>query len=86
MGAKIIAQYAILGDYDFVNIFEAESNESYSSYFSTIWLKRYSEITTIAAITMQEYVRELEMARLLTSEFSSLLGFFRSWHFQIINP
>ena len=28
MGAKIIAQYAVLGDYDFVNIIEAQSNEA----------------------------------------------------------
>jgi uncharacterized protein with GYD domain len=28
MGAKIIAQYAVLGNFDFVNIIEAESNEA----------------------------------------------------------
>ncbi|MCK5124404.1 MAG: GYD domain-containing protein, partial [Dehalococcoidia bacterium] len=27
MGAKILAQYAVLGPYDFVNIIEAPSNE-----------------------------------------------------------
>ena len=27
MGAKIIAQYAVLGPYDFVNILEAPNNE-----------------------------------------------------------
>jgi len=28
MGAKVIAQYALLGNYDFINILEAPSNEA----------------------------------------------------------
>ena len=28
MGAKVLAQYAILGQYDFINILEAPNNES----------------------------------------------------------
>ena len=30
MGAKVLAQYALLGPYDFVNIIEAPSNEALS--------------------------------------------------------
>ena len=65
MGARIIAQYATLGDYDFVNIFEAESNEAIARVSAQFGSRGTLEITTIAAITMQEYVRELEMAKII---------------------
>ena len=65
MGAKIIAQYSILGDYDFVNIFEAESNEAIARISAQFASRGTLEITTIAAITMQEYVREMEMAKII---------------------
>jgi len=60
MGAKIIAQYAVLGDYDFVNIIEAQSNEVIARISAQFGSRGTLEVTTLAAITMQDYVRELE--------------------------
>ena len=65
MGAKIIAQYAVLGDYDFVNIIEAQSNEAIARISAQFGSRGTLEVTTLAAITMQDYVRELEMAKII---------------------
>ena len=66
MGAKIIAQYAVLGDYDFVNIIEAESNEAIARIAAQFGSRGTVEPITMGAITMQDYVRELETAKIIS--------------------
>jgi uncharacterized protein with GYD domain len=66
MGAKVIAQYALLGSYDFINILEAQSNEVIARVASDIGSRGTLEPITMAAITMQEYVRELETAKIIS--------------------
>lgn len=66
MGAKVIAQYALLGSYDFINILEAQSNEVIARVASEIGSRGTLEPVTMAAITMQEYVRELETAKIIS--------------------
>ena len=68
MGAKVIAQYALLGSYDFINILEAQSNEVIARVASEIGSRGTLEPTTMAAITMQEYVRELETAKIISKQ------------------
>jgi len=65
MGAKIVAQYALLGNYDFINIMEAQSNEAIARVASEIGSRGTLEPITMAAITMQDYVRELETAKIV---------------------
>ena len=65
MGAKIIAQYLVLGDFDFVNIIEAESNEAIARISAVFSSRGTLDITTLPAITMQDYVREMEMATII---------------------
>ncbi len=65
MGAKIVAQYALLGSYDFINILEAQSNEAIARVASEIGSRGTLEPITMAAITMQDYVRELETAKIV---------------------
>jgi uncharacterized protein with GYD domain len=65
MGAKIVAQYALLGNYDFINILEAQSNEAIARVASEIGSRGTLEPITMAAITMQDYVRELETAKIV---------------------
>jgi len=65
-GAKIISQYAMLGNYDFVNIIEAESNEAGARISAQFGSRGTLEVTTLAAITMQDYVRELETAKIIS--------------------
>lgn len=65
MGAKILAQYAVLGDYDFINLIEAPSNEVIARVSSQLGSRGTLEPLTMAAITMQEYVRELETGNII---------------------
>jgi len=66
MGAKIIAQYAVLGNFDFVNIIEAESNEAIARIAAQFGSRGTVEPITMGAITMQDYVRELENANIIS--------------------
>ncbi len=65
MGAKVITQYALLGNYDFINILEAQSNEVIARVASELGSRGTLEPITMAAISMQDYVRELETARII---------------------
>ena len=65
MGAKVLAQYALLGNYDFINILEAQSNEVIARVAAELGSRDTLEPITMAAITMQDYVRELETAKII---------------------
>ena len=65
MGAKVVAQYALLGNYDFINILEAQSNEVIARVASELGSRGTLEPMTMAAISMQDYVRELETAKII---------------------
>lgn len=65
MGAKIITQYALLGNYDFINILEAPSNEAVARVASELGSRGTLEPITMAAISMEDYVRELDTARII---------------------
>ena len=66
MGAKVIAQYALLGSYDFINILEAQSNEVIARVASNLGSRGTLEPMTMAAISMHDYVRELETAKIIS--------------------
>ena len=65
MGAKVLAQYALLGEYDFINILEAPSNEVIARVSSQLGSRGTLEPLTMSAITMQDFVRELETAKII---------------------
>ena len=65
MGAKVLAQYALLGNYDFINILEAQSNEVVARVAAELGSRDTLEPITMAAITMQDYVRELQTAKII---------------------
>jgi len=56
-----------------VNIFEAESNEAIARVSAQFGSRGTLEITTIAAITMQDMSENWKWQRLLTREFSPRL-------------
>ena len=60
MGAKIIAQYAIIGPYDFVNILEAPDNESIAKISVQLGARGTLQIETFAAIPIDELVNKLK--------------------------
>ena len=65
MGAKVIAQYSLLGPYDFLNVMEAPSNEAIARVASELGSRGTLEPLTMAAMTMPEYIRELETAKII---------------------
>jgi uncharacterized protein with GYD domain len=60
MGAKVIAQYALLGPYDFVNIIEAPSNEAVSKVAVTLGARGTLQTMTMAAMDVDDFVRSLK--------------------------
>ena len=65
MGAKIIIQYALLGEWDFVNILEAPNNTVIARVASSLGSRGTLLPLTCAAITIEDLVKELQMAKAL---------------------
>jgi uncharacterized protein with GYD domain len=66
MGAKIITQYALLGEWDFVNILEAPNNTVIARVASALGSRGTLEPLTLAAITVEDLIKEIQMAKALT--------------------
>ena len=56
MGVKILDQYALLGQYDFVNILEAPSNEAMAKLAIRLSAKGTTQTLTLAAITIDDLI------------------------------
>jgi uncharacterized protein with GYD domain len=65
MGAKIISQYALLGEYDFVNILEAPNNTVIARVASSLGSRGTLQPLTLAAITIEDLVKEIQTAKAL---------------------
>jgi len=65
MGAKVVAQYSILGEYDFLNIMEAPSNEVIARVSAALGSRGTMVPLTMAAMNMHDFVRELETAKII---------------------
>jgi len=59
MGAKILAQYAVLGPYDFVNIIEAPSNEVVSKVAVNLGARGTLQTMTMAAMDIDAFIGSL---------------------------
>ncbi len=57
MGVKILAQYALLGPYDFVNILEAKDNSAVSKVAVELGSRGTLQTMTMAAMTLEEFGR-----------------------------
>ncbi len=57
MGVKIIAQYALLGPYDFVNILEAKDNKTVSKVAIELGARGTLQTMTMAAMTLDEFIK-----------------------------
>jgi len=60
MGAKILAQYALLGPYDFVNILEAPSNEVVSKIAIALGSRGTLQTMTLAAMPVDDFISNLK--------------------------
>jgi uncharacterized protein with GYD domain len=60
MGARVVAQYAVLGPYDFVTIVEAPDNATISRVSVELGARGGSAGMTMAAIPLDEFIERLE--------------------------
>ncbi len=60
MGARVTAQYAVLGGYEFVNIIEAPTNEVMARLAVELGSRGTIQITTLPAIGVDDFVEMLK--------------------------
>ena len=60
MGVKIVAQYALLGMYDFVNILEAPNNEAVTRVAIELGARGTLQTTTLAAMSLDDFIKSLK--------------------------
>ena len=56
MGVKILAQYAVLGPYDFVNILDAVDNKAVSKVAVELGSRGTLQTVTMAAMAIDEFM------------------------------
>ena len=59
MGAKVIEHYAVLGEFDFINILEAPDNETISRVSIELGARGTIQLITLAAISIEELQQTL---------------------------
>ena len=57
MGGKIIAQYAVLGPYDFINIIETVGNTTITKIALELGSRGTLQTTTFAAISVDDIIK-----------------------------
>lgn len=60
LGAKVTAQYATLGTYDFVNIVEAPDNATIARVSATLGARGSVRLLTLPAIPVPEFLKSLK--------------------------
>jgi uncharacterized protein with GYD domain len=60
MGVRVVAQYAVLGPYDFVNIVEAPDNETISKVSIDLGSRGTVQLMTLVAIPIEEFEHKLK--------------------------
>jgi uncharacterized protein with GYD domain len=59
-GVKILDQYALLGQYDFLNVLEAPSNEAIAKLAIRLSSKGTTQTLTLAAISIDDLIQTLK--------------------------
>jgi len=60
MGVKMLTQYALLGQYDFVNIVDAPNNEAVAKLAIRLSAKGTTQTLTLAAISIEDLIATLK--------------------------
>jgi uncharacterized protein with GYD domain len=60
MGVKVLAQYALLGRYDFVNILEAPSNEAISKVAVELGARGTLQTMTMVAMKVDDFIKSIK--------------------------
>lgn len=57
MGAKILAQYAVLGPYDFINVLDAPSNEVITKVAIELGSRGTLQTLTMTAMSLDDFIK-----------------------------
>jgi uncharacterized protein with GYD domain len=57
MGARVVTQYAVLGNYDFVNVVEAPTNEVIARISVELGSRGTVQLTTLPAMSIDAFVQ-----------------------------
>lgn len=60
MGVKILSQYVLMGQFDFVNILEAPDNETVVRVAIELGSRGTLQTMTMAAMTLEEFIATLK--------------------------
>ena len=60
MGVKVIAQYAVMGPYDFINILDAPNYEAVSRVAIELGSRGTLQTTTMAAMNLDDFIKGLK--------------------------
>jgi uncharacterized protein with GYD domain len=60
MGVKLHKQYALLGQYDFVNIVEAPDNETVMKMSVEIGSRGSVHLITLPALSVEEFIKKIK--------------------------
>ncbi len=60
LGVKVVAQYAILGPYDFINVVEAPDNVTMMRVSAELASRGSVKMLTMAAIPMDDFIARLK--------------------------
>lgn len=60
MGVKILAQYVVLGQYDFINILEAPDNKTIAKVATELGSRGTLQTATLAAMTLDDFINSLK--------------------------
>jgi uncharacterized protein with GYD domain len=58
LGAKVVAQYAVLGPYDFVNVVEAPDNETIARVSVELGSRGTVQLMTLPAIPIEAFAKK----------------------------
>ncbi len=60
MGVKIIAQYALLGQYDFANLLEASNNNAIAKVAVELGSRGTINTVTLPAMSLDEFIKSIK--------------------------
>ncbi len=59
LGVKVVAQYAVLGPYDFVNIVEAADNATVARVSAELASRGSIKLTSLPALSIDDFITSL---------------------------
>ena len=60
MGVKILAQYAVLGPYDFINVLDAKDNKVITKVAIELGARGTLQTLTMSALTLDEFIASIK--------------------------